>query len=146
MAAEQTSWKETVVGVTVIIAVLLGMVYMGEQVYIKLIAPAPLTVSMAAYFVDDSGHPVYDVKSQDYPNSHLKIQGTVYQNEKAVDGTVFLTVTKGDGLFRQSVSVPVKNGRFESDDPAFRVVRPGWVLEIRADVTAQKPHSEKLSA
>ena len=144
MAAEQTSWKETVVGVTVIIAVLLGMVYMGEQVYIKLIAPAPLTVSMAAYFVDDSGHPVYDVKSQDYPNSHLKIQGTVYQNEKAVDGTVFLTVTKGDGLFRQSVSVPVKNGRFESDDPAFRVVRPGWVLEIRADVTAQKATQREI--
>src|SRR5438045_7190592 len=102
-------------GRTIIFLVFVAIVYLGVAVYKKLSKTAPLMVSSSAYFVDGSGHPVCASGSSVYTESHLKIQGTVYQDEVPVKaGIVLITVATAKDLFRQSVSVPLKAGKFES--------------------------------
>ena len=52
-------------------------------------------------------------------------------------GTVVITVSTDDNSFRQSVLVPLMNGVFQSEDPAFFAIRANMEVDISADVNAQ---------
>src|SRR5450756_780200 len=134
-AEQKGGWKETLLGLVVILAVIGVLVSLGYSLYVKFLKPAPVAVSISAYFVDDSGVPVYDPNSPAYAKSHVKVQGSVNQGEKPVSsGAVRVSISTDN--FRQSVSVPLKDGRFEVEDPAFRSVQPGDPVAITADVSA----------
>src|SRR5260370_58806 len=103
------------------LAILLGLVswaiYTAYSTYLK---ARPAVVALSAYFVDNLA------TWKDPKGSHLKIQGEVHQAGQPVkDGNVRLTVNKQDNSFQQAVSVDMKNGKFESEDPAFFSLVPG---------------------
>ena len=99
----------------------------------------PITISLSAFYVDESGNPV---ASKEAPG-HLKIKGQAYQTGKPLPGgMVELTVNTLDDSFRQSVSTEVKSGQFEIDDPAFRSLSPADRLHITAQVTGTDSTTE----
>ena len=133
-------WKETLLGLVVIVVVLWGGIYVFRAIYSKIfpsVPAAPGVVSMSAYFVDDTGAYVPS-DSPNYGKSHLKIKGDVSQGGQLVkSGSVRLTVsTAGTAPFQQSIYIGFDAGHFETDDPAFRSIRPGQPTEIKAEVTA----------
>lgn len=130
-------WKETLLGLVVIVVFLVVIIYAARVVYIKYFVPAPGVVSLSAYFVDDSGSAV-SMDGPDSAKAHIKVKGDVSQGGQFVKtGSVRLTISSAsNGLFRQSVYIPLQNGHFETEDPAFRSVRPGEPIEIKAEVTA----------
>ena len=133
----RTDWKLAILGFAVIILVLGVAVYLVTVVYAKFFKPAPTVVAVSAYFLDDDGKPVFDPEAPTYPKSHIKVQGAVSQGDKAVSGGIVrVTIAKSSGLFRQSINVPLKDGHFETEDPAFRSVHPGDPVTITADVSA----------
>jgi len=135
---EKSDWRGTLLGLAIILFVLGIFGYTGWAAYKKLITPIPVVISSSAYFVDESGKPVYDQDSPGYDHSHLKIRGTAAQGEQPIkSGTALVTVATSNDLFRQSVSVPLIDGKFETEDPTFFVIRPGEVVEIRVEVTAK---------
>lgn len=139
MAEEQQKGgrQETLIGIAALIVIILFLGSVGYLVYAKFLKPVPVTVSISAYFVDDSGEPVNAPDSPGYAQSHIKVQGSVYQGEKPVsNGTVRISISTSNEAFRQSVSVPLKDGRFEAEDPAFHSVHPGDPVAITADVSA----------
>ena len=80
---ESGGWREILLGVIVIVALIGAVYYSIRFVYETYFAPAPATISLSAYFVDDSGAPV----SSDAPNyetSHLKVRGDVFRGGEAV--------------------------------------------------------------
>jgi hypothetical protein len=131
-------------GSVVILGCLALCVLFIHLAYVQLFPPGANVVSLAAYFVNDSG----DFVPQDpnaYGKTHLKILGSVSTNGEPVSGMVRITVSSGhepkQAYFRQSVSVPVQRGRFETDDPAFRAIRPAESIQIDADVNASGRNS-----
>jgi hypothetical protein len=134
---KDSGWKETLLGLAVILVGLVVLTYAIHGAYTKYLLPAPGVVSLSAYFVDDSGNAV----SADAPNSakgHIKVKGDVSQGGQLIkNGSVNLTISSpNNGLFRQSVFIPFQNGHFETDDPAFRSVHPRDPIDIKAEVTA----------
>ncbi len=137
---EQTSgWLETLLGFVIIIAIIVGVVYLVRLSYAKFYKPAPVVVSLSAYFVDESGTLVGPESRSYEKDSHVKIKGDVYQAGKPISGNARVTVTSTsrDDLFQESISIPFQNGHFETDDPAFRAIRPGVPAEIKAEITGQ---------
>lgn len=109
-------------------------------IYSKFFKPSPTMLSLAAYFVDEKGNPSTP-SSPDYDQSHLKIQGNVYHDGALKKGEVRLTVSNGDGSFRQSIPIEIsetKAGTFDTDDPALRSVHPGDQIQITADVMSSE--------
>ncbi len=88
-------WKETLLGLVVIVVVLWGGIYVFRAIYSKIfpsVPAAPGVVSMSAYFVDDTGAYVPS-DSPNYGKSRLKIKGDVSQGGQLVkSGSVRLTV------------------------------------------------------
>ena len=128
-------WKGTLLGLVVILLLIAGSIYAIRVVYTQYFLAD--VVSLAAYFVDDSGVAV-SIDALNYAKSHIRIKGDVSQGgQPPKNGSVRLTISSADnGLFRQSVHIPFENGHFETEDPAFRSVRPGERIEIKAEVTA----------
>ena len=93
----------------------------------------PVVISLSAYFVDDSGNPL--ISSNDF-NGHLKIKGQVYQSGKPLEGNVRLTVSKEDDSFQQGISLDLKGGAFESEDPAFRPLQRDDKLHVQAEISS----------
>src|SRR5271165_5207152 len=125
-------------GSVVILGGLALCVFFIHFAYVQLFPPGANVVSLAAYFVNDSG----EFASQDptaYSKTHLKILGSVSNNGGPVSGIVRITVSSGheagQAYFRQSVSVPVQKGQFETEDPAFRAIRPAEPIQIDADMS-----------
>jgi hypothetical protein len=134
---KDSGWKETLLGFGVILLFVVGAIFTIRTVYTKYFLPAPGVVSLSAYFVDDLGIPV----PTDAPNSaksHIRVKGDISQGGQLIkNGSVSLTISSAsNALFRQSVYIPFQSGHFETDDPAFRSVRPGEPIEIKAEVTA----------
>jgi hypothetical protein len=130
-------WKEILLGLVVIVVVLAGAYYGIVAAYTKVFPSVPGVVSLSAYFVDDAGAPV-SPDSRNYEKSHIKIIGDVSQSGQLVkNGSVRLTISSTEnGLFQQSVYIPFQNGHFETEDPAFRSIRPGKPTEIKAEAIA----------
>lgn len=146
MASETTEggWGETFLGFAIIFLVLGGIFLAGRAIYTHYYKPAPVVVSLSAYFVDDAGTAVTQ-HSPNYRKSHIKIRGDVYQGGQTVkSGNVRITITTEDDLFQQSISVPLQNGHFESDDPAFASLRPGTAIVITAEIAA--PGADAVSS
>ena len=134
---QPTGWLETLLGFVIIIAIIVGVVYLVRLSYAKFYKPAPVVVSLSAYFVDESGNPIGSESRSYEEHSHLKIKGDVYQAGKPISGNARVTVISisKDNLFQESISIPFQNGHFETDDPAFRAIRPGVPAEIKAEIT-----------
>ncbi|MGB7556829.1 MAG: hypothetical protein WBM04_20865 [Candidatus Korobacteraceae bacterium] len=134
---QPTGWLETLLGFVIIIAIIVGVVYLVRLSYAKFYKPAPVVVSLSAYFVDESGAPLGPESRSYGEHSHLKVKGDVYQAGKPINGNarVTITSTSKDNLFQESISIPFQNGHFETDDPAFRAIRPGVPAEIKAEIT-----------
>ena len=132
-----SDWKEMLLGLVVIAAVFSGIGYSIRFVYKKYFTPAPAVVSLSAYYVDDSGVTV-SPEDSNYAKSHIKIRGDISQDGQPLKGgNVRLTVSSTrNELFRQSISLAMQAGHFETEDPAFRSVRPGSPIEIKADIVA----------
>ena len=122
----------------VIIAGFAGLISYGiHSLYVTFWKPAPGVVSLSAYIVDQDGKPTYDPDSEAYRYGHIKIVGDVYQNGQPVNsGTVRITATTANQAFNQSVTVALKDGKFETEDPAFRTIHPGEALTAVAEVSA----------
>jgi hypothetical protein len=136
-----SDWKEMLMGLVVIAAVFAAIGYSIRFVYRKYFSPAPAVVSLSAYYVDDSGVAV-SPEDSNYTRSHLRIRGDITRDgQPPKSGNVRLTVssTKNE-LFRQSISLAMQAGHFETEDPAFRSVRPGSPIEIKADIVGGGPH------
>lgn len=136
---QKSGWLETLLGFVIIIAIIVGVVYLVRLSYAKFYKPAPVVVSLSAYFVDESGTLVGPESRSYEDHSHIKIKGDVYQAGKPISGNARVTVTSTskDNLFQESISIPFQNGHFETDDPAFRAIRPGVPAEITAEITGQ---------
>src|ERR1700741_1103819 len=52
------------------------------------------------------------------------------------NGSVRLTVGKQDHLFEQAVSLDLKDGQFETQDEAFRSLRPEDTIFVKAEVSS----------
>jgi len=130
-------WKETLLGLVVIVVLFVGAIYGIMAIYTKIFPSVPGVVSLSAYFVDDAGAPV-SPDSPNYAKSHIKIIGDVSQSGQLVkNGSVRLTISSTEnGLFQQSVYIAYQNGHFETEDPAFRSIRPGKPTEIKAEAMA----------
>jgi hypothetical protein len=132
------NWKETLLGLALIVVILGVLGYVGHAIYVSLSGPSSIEASISAFFVDDSGKPLLGTYGPGWKNSHLKIQGTMYQGGQPLkSGTVVITVATDDNSFRQSVLVPLTNGVFQSEDPAFFAIRANMEVDINADVNAQ---------
>lgn len=130
-------WKTTAVGLLAILVLLIIVGYFIRSVYRRFFSPVPAAVSLSAYFVDDSGAPV-SPDDPNYAKGHLRIRGDISQDgQPPKTGTVRITIrgTKDD-QFRQSISLALQAGHFETEDPAFRPIRPGSGVEIEAAITA----------
>lgn len=93
--------------------------------------PAPV-IALSAYFVDETGNPISDSKTT---NSHLRISGEVTESGAPLKvGKVRLTVGTLDQTFQQSVIVDLKDGHFESQDPAFNALEPEDQIHITGEV------------
>lgn len=132
MAQSNTSNDSPIIGCIF----LLAMVIVGGIFVYKYFFPSttrPAETSLSAFFVDDSGNPLVNKESV---GGKLKIKGQAYQAGKPLTaGTVEVTVNTLDDSFRQSISVELKSGQFETDDQAFRSLSPDDRLHITADVT-----------
>lgn len=118
-------------GFLIILAILAYSIHAGYTAYLN---HRPVIVSLSAHFVDGSSSPA---RFQDASGKHLEIRGEVYQAGKQLrEGQVRLTVSMENRTFSQSVSVDLKNGQFESDDPAFQSLRPDDPLYITAEVSS----------
>lgn len=136
---KQSEWGETLLGLVIILILLAAVAGGAYFAYLKFSSSGPSQVSLSAYFVDQSGTPVNE-DSSNYEQSHLKIRGDVYQGDQPVkSGNVRLTLQTGDESFRQSFSVPLKDGHFETEDPALLSIRPGAQIAIMADVSSSQP-------
>ena len=134
---ENGGWQEMLLGSAIIVAILAGLGYGAYKIYNQLSPPVPAVISLSAYFVDDTGAPVLPA-SPDSFKAHLKIKGDVSQRGELVkSGNVRITVSSpGNGLFQQSVYIPFQNGHFETEDPAFRSIKLGEPVAIKAELTA----------
>ena len=91
---------------------------------------------MSAFFVDKDNNVV---TAEDAKDRTLYIKGTVHKNGQPVKtGNVRLAVTTEDGQFEQTVSAPLKDGNFESKDPAFSSLRPDDPIQIAAQVSSSE--------
>jgi hypothetical protein len=136
---KKSEWGETLLGFVIIVIGIAAIGGAGYLLYSKFSSSGPGQLSLSAYFVDESGAPAKE-DSPNYEQSHLKIRGDVYQGDQPVkSGNVRLTLRTADERFRQSVSVPLKDGRFETEDPAFITIRPGAEIQITADVSSSQP-------
>jgi len=135
-AEKAGGWKETLLGFAIILLFIVGAIAAIRVAYTKYFVPAPGVVSLSAYFVDDSGSAV-SMDALNSAKSHIKVKGDISQGGQLVkNGSVRLTISSvNNGLFRQSVYIPFQNGHFETEDPAFRSVRPGEPIGIKAEVT-----------
>jgi hypothetical protein len=132
------NWNETLVGLALLVVILLVLSYVGHAIYVSLSGPSSIEASISAYFVDDSGKPLLGAYARGWQNSHLKIQGTLYQGGQPLkSGNVLITAATADNSFRQSVLAPLMNGAFQTEDPAFFAIRPNEEADISADVNAQ---------
>ena len=143
MAEEHEGWY-TALGALIILLVFFVTIYSARSLYQRWFPSSPAEISLSAYFVDDKG--AYAEPGSDaYRSAHLKILGSVSKGGQPVaDGLARVTVssTGGErqvtGWFRQSVSLPLqKDGKFETEDAAFRFIRPGESVLIAVDVTGK---------
>lgn len=132
MPQSNTSNDSPVIGCIFLLALMIGG---GIGVY-KYFFPStaqPLTTSLSAFFVDESGNPIVNKEAAE---GRLKIRGQAYQAGKPLPaGIAQVTVSTLDDSFRQSISVEMKSGQFETDDQAFRSLSPADRLHVTADVT-----------
>ena len=135
---KEGGWKETLLGLVVILIVLAGVLWGILATYPKVFPSVHEVVSLSSYFVDTAGNPL-SPDSPNYAKSHIKVIGDVSQGAQSVkNGSVRLTISSADnGSFRQSIYIPFSNGHFETADPAFWSVHPGDPIEIKAEVTVQ---------
>lgn len=123
----------TVVGCIFLLIVGAAVLWAINWAYAKWVKSPAGTVSLTAYFVDQSEKPV----SSDDKQGQLKIRGEAYQVGKPVtDGSAKITVSKQDSSFEQAVVVPVKDGKFEKKDDAFSYLRPDDQIHVRAEVSS----------
>ena len=138
MATDPSNRQDSAAVGCVILVIVLGFVVYGiyRAYYSYKGYDQPGVVTLAAYFVDSSGNPVVDGTGDD---GHLKIRGTVSQAGKLLDeGNVRLTVAKTDDSFEQTVAIDAKGGQFESEDAAFRPLKPSDKLHITAEVSSTR--------
>ena len=130
-------WLETLLGFGIIALVVWGMYASVHFVYTKYFQRPPAVIALSAYFVDDSGHAI-PVEGALAVKSHLKIKGDISVGSQPVNaGNVNVTISSlGGGIFRQSVYLQIKDGHFETEDAAFRSVRPTDQIEVKAQVIA----------
>jgi hypothetical protein len=111
------------------LAIILGLIGWGIHGVTTYLKKPPAVVSLSAYFVDNPK------TWKDPSGRHLRIQGEVHQIGEAVkDGNVQLTASKQDSSFQQTISVELKNGKFEAEEPAFSSLLPEDQISIRAEV------------
>ncbi|HWP52981.1 MAG TPA: hypothetical protein VN476_02550, partial [Pyrinomonadaceae bacterium] len=116
------------------LTLIVAVAIIGSIVYSRYVGKSqPVVISLSAYFVDDSGNPL--IASNDF-NGHLKIKGQVYQSGKPLEGNVRLTVSKEDDSFQQGISLDLKGGAFESEDPAFRPLQRDDKLHVQAEISS----------
>jgi hypothetical protein len=127
-----------VVGMVVILGLLLAVGYAIHAAAGFFSKPSQTAlVSLSAYFVDELGNPVYASDGRSYANAHIHISGEVDRAGEPVSaGRVLITAEVRAEEFSQSVSVPLVNGQFFTESPAFRSIRPGDKAAITANVTA----------
>ena len=133
---ERSGLLETLIGLAIIAGIIAGilcLIYLG---YAKFFKGVPVTISLSAYFVDDA-HNAVAPETAGYAQSHLRIEGGVFQGTQQVTSGI-VRITVADKTFQQSVFIPVKDGHFETEDPAFRSIRPGDVVTVTAAASTAK--------
>jgi hypothetical protein len=141
--------KPGLVGYIGLLVIVVFLAFFGLGIR-SLIAPyfnaeAPAVISLSTYFLDKAGNPVnpnaghHVTLDSNSINAQLNIKGAVYKAGKPLQaGSVLITVNKQDDTFSQSITVDLKDGKFETQDSAFSSLRPDDQLSITAEVTSSQ--------